>query len=386
MLESSAVRVADAHGHAAAGCAGCPERPRRLLHVFSTFDVGGSQMRFVRLANSFGGRYEHAVIAMDGRYGCVERLEVPLTLPRPAIDKRAVLRNPLRFRRLLRNYAPDVLVTYNWGATEWGLANLWPLCRHIHVEDGFGPDEVQRQRLRRILFRRLALASVQRVVLPSQTLCRIARDVWKLPESRIAYVPNGIDCARFDGAGDPDLRRRLALDGGTLLVGTVAALRPEKNLVRLLHAFAAAGAVRAALVIAGDGPERGRLERETARLGLGDRVRFLGHVAHPETVVGALDVFAMSSDTEQMPIGLIEAMAAALPVAATDVGDVKAMLAPDNRPFVTPCDADALAASLGRLLGDATLRQRLGMANRRKARTEFAQERMTAAWDALWSL
>ncbi len=362
-------------------------RPRRLLHVFSTFDVGGPQVRFAQLANRFGRRYEHVVVAMDGGYACAERLnaDVPLTLPCPPIDKRAVLGNPLRFRRLLQGYAPDVLVTYNWGATEWGLANLSPLCRHIHVEDGFGPDEVQRQRLCRVLFRRLALASARRIVLPSQTLYRIARDVWKFPERRIAYVPNGIDCARFDGTGDPDLRRRLGLDAAALLVGTVAALRPEKNLGRLLHAFAAAGMARSALIVAGDGPERDRLEGEAARLGLGDRVRFLGHVTRPEAVVGMLDVFAMSSDTEQMPIGLIEAMAAARPVAATDVGDVKAMVAADNRPFVTPCHAEALGVSLGRLLGDLSLRHRLGVANRRKAHAEFTQERMTAAWDTLFS-
>jgi len=94
-------------------------------------------------------------------------------------------------------------------------------------------------------------------------------------------------------------------------------------------------------------------------------------------------VFALSSDTEQMPIAVIEAMAAGLPIAATDVGDVRAMLAEANGPCIVPRDDTALASSLAALLGDAALRTRIGAANRARALEAFDQERMFAAYAAL---
>ena len=92
-----------------------------------------------------------------------------------------------------------------------------------------------------------------------------------------------------------------------------------------------------------------------------ERVTFAGQMLNPERALGLLDVFALSSDTEQMPLSLLEAMAAALPVVATDVGDVRGMLTDDNRRLVVPRDDEpAFTAALSTLLTDATLRRRLG--------------------------
>ena len=118
------------------------------------------------------------------------------------------------------------------------------------------------------------------------------------------------------------------------MIGTVAPLRPEKNIGRLLRAFAVLECSRPLrLVVAGDGGERGSLERLAAGLGIADRVIFTGQVA-PESVLGTFDIFAMSSDTEQMPNALLEAMAASRAIAAVDVGDVKSIVCEDNREFI----------------------------------------------------
>ncbi len=168
------------------------------------------------------------------------------------------------------------------------------------------------------------------------------------------------------------------------MIGTVAALRPEKNLARLLRAFRlVVDVVPARLVIAGDGPERPGLERLTGDLGLGDRVRFTGHLDDPAALYRTLDIFALSSDTEQMPLSVIEAMASGLPVAATAVGDVAAMLAAENQPFVTPLEDAALAGAIAALARDAASRAGIGAANRAKA-AEFGEAAMVAAWRALF--
>ncbi len=334
-------------------------------------------MRFAAVANRFGRRYRHLVVSLDGGDGARERLLPDLDIAFPALP--ASSDTKIRaVRRALRALRPDVLVTHNWGSMDWAIANLPGLVRHIHIEDGFGPEERDRQFRRRVLTRQLVLRR-STVVLPSRTLMGIAGDIWQLPTRRLRHIPNGIDLARFAAAAAPDF------PGTGPVIGTVAALRPEKALDRLLHAFRASAApVPARLVIAGDGPERPKLERLAAELGVASRVHFTGHVGDPAPLYAGFDVFALSSDTEQMPLSVIEAMAAGLAVAGTDVGDVRRMLAADNAPFVGPRDAGALAASLGALLGNPSLRARLGAANRATARRDYDQETMFAAYGALF--
>jgi len=276
------------------------------------------------------------------------------------------------------------------------------VVRHVHVEDGFGPEERDRQIRRRVLTRRVVLRWSS-LALPSRTLVRIATGTWRLDPRHVHYIPNGIDLGRFPGAHDP--ARAAAWPGEGPVVATVAALRAEKNLGRLLRAFAAATQGQVAglvagglvpggslaghslpgrLVIIGDGPARAGLEALAAALGIATRVKFLGHVADPAPLYAGFDLFALSSDTEQMPIAVIEAMAAGLPVAATEVGDVRGMLAAENAPWIGPRDDAALAASLAALLGDAALRARVGAANRVRALATFDQERMFADYAALF--
>jgi glycosyltransferase involved in cell wall biosynthesis len=358
------------------------QAPLVLLHVFSTFRVGGPQMRFAALANHFGSNYRHIIVAMDNAFDAQSRLDPGLDvriLP-VAVRKGQLFANRRLFRRLLRELKPDLLVTYNWGSIEWGMAN-WPaLVRHVHIEDGFGPEEAAGQLPRRVLTRRLVLARAT-VVMPSRTLEHIAREIWKIPPARLRYIPNGIDCDRF---GAPDIVP-YPVSGEGPVIGTVAALRKEKNLPRLLEAFALLRReTPCRLLIAGSGPVRDELEQAVARLQLAGDVTFTGAMARTEQIYAALDIFALSSDTEQMPLSVIEAMAAGLPVGATDVGDVRVMVAEENAPFLTARDGRALAKSLQALLSDAALRRRLGDANRRVAREKFAFDMMARAYDALF--
>jgi glycosyltransferase involved in cell wall biosynthesis len=352
-----------------------------LLHVFATFAVGGPQVRFAALANHFGQSYRHIVIAMDGNYACAGRIDSRLNVSYPpvAFVKGSTFGNVRRFRGMLGTFAPDVLVTYNWGAIEWAMANVPRRARHIHIEDGFGPEEREGQIRRRVLTRRLVLAR-STVVLPSHSLERIARETWRLDPRHIHYVPNGIDLVRFNTHENRAIRA-----GDELVVGTVAALRAEKNLGRLLRAFRlVADTIPAQLVIVGDGSQRATLESQARDTGLAERVRFVGHIDEPATLYADFDVFGLSSDTEQMPLTVIEAMAAGLPIAATDVGDVRAMVAEENARYITDLDDVPLADAMTALLRHPALRARLGAANRAKAAAEFDQAAMFQAYGALF--
>ena len=349
-----------------------------LLHVFPSFAVGGVQARFATIVNHFGSRWRHAIIAMDGDTACRERLApgLDVTFPDLMVDKADPVATIRQLRTTLRRLAPHKLVTSNWGTIDWAIANRLQIVPHIHVEDGFGPEERTRQLPRRVWTRRLMLAR-RTVVVPSRTLLAIATDVWRLNPARVRYVPNGIDLQRF-GTGRAE---RPAGEGP--VIGTVAALRAEKNLSRLLRAFAAG--VPGHLLVVGDGPERAALHTLAAELGIGDRVHWAGHQPDPAALLRGLDAFALSSDTEQMPISLLEAMAAGLPVVSTDVGDVATMLPPEQRSLVVPRDDDALAGAMRTLMKDAGLRAALGRANRARAEAEYDQRRMLAEWAELFS-
>jgi glycosyltransferase involved in cell wall biosynthesis len=351
-----------------------------VVHVFPTFAVGGAQVRFAAIANHFGPAFRHKVVALDGVTACRERLRRDLDLSFPAIEapKNALFANAWRFRGLIREWRPDMLVTYNWGAIEFALANaVLPVSPHIHVVDGFGPEERAAQIPRRVTLRRIALRRTP-VVLPSRNLVRTATEIWKLSPARVRYAPNGVDLRRFSPAEQ-------ARGDGAPVIGTIAALREEKQIARLLRAFALLPRVMPArLVVVGDGPQRASLVALATELGIADLVMFAGHQADTPEFYRRFDVFALSSDTEQMPLSVIEAMACGLPVVSTDVGDVRSMVADENVPFVTELNDASLAAGLRSLLADPVLRRRIGAANRTKASRDFDEATMFALHGALW--
>lgn len=363
-----------------------------LLHVFSSFGVGGQQMRFVTLANALAGKFRHTILAMDGDLAAGAGLGQNAACDyasMPVVKTSSISFSNIRAgHELLRKLRPDLLISYNWGTIEWSLTD-WPraLCPHLHIEDGFGPGESpQRQNRRRVLTRRILLRRCALTLVPSRTLNDVALQVWKLPPKRVMYVPNGIDCTRFAREPDQNLLCQFGLESDVPVVGTVATLRAEKNLTRLLRVFARLPAIGAKLLIIGEGPERAQIEATSEQLGIRDRVILTGAMAQPEKLLKRIDVFAISSDTEQMPNSVLEAMAAGRALVSTDVGDVKQMLAVENREFVYPLEEEArYAEGVRALLLDRALRLRVGESNANRVRSTYALEKMVQRYDELFS-
>lgn len=352
-----------------------------LLHCLSTFDPGGPQVRFAVLANRLRERFRHAVVALDGRAG-TERLiqpEVEWRLepePKPG--------GPRGFARLIRHLQPALVQTYNWGAIEAAAGAVLARAPLLHTEDGFGPDEAEEPKLRRVLARRLVLPFARRVVVPSMTLERIALERYRLPRAKVERIPNGVDCLTFRPGRNDALRRELGVAADELVLGTVGHLRPEKDYGFLLRAFAEARLESCVLVIAGEGPERARLRKTAAELGLGGRVLLPGSV-DPAPWYRMFDLFVMSSMTEQMPLALLEAMATGLPALCTDAGDSAWMLdSPDLPAIVKRGDLGGYVEALRRWAADAELRRVAGLRNRRRCEREFSLDRMVERWRAVY--
>jgi L-malate glycosyltransferase len=361
------------------------KRGNHILHVFPSFGMGGVPLRMARVINYFGTRLRHSVVALDQDFAAGANLAPHIDVARANFcsTEYGFASTLINSAAVLWRLRPDLLITYNWGSIEWAMANrLLNVTRHIHIEAGFGKGEADSQLRRRVVFRRFALRRCDKLIVPSHTLEDLARQVWKLPPEQVLYIPNGVDVGRF---ANP---RRDAIPGfsrksGELVVGTVAPLRPEKNIGRLLHAFAKLDRSEVRLVIAGEGVERAGLTRLASVLGIADRVLFTGHLP-PESVLGSFDIFAISSDTEQMPNALLEAMAASRAVVAVDVGDIRHILGHHNKEFVVERDdCAALTRALEELLNNPARRYVLGQLNRQRTVESFSQERMFSGFSLI---
>lgn len=365
----------------------------RILHLHSSFDPGGKELRAAKLINAFGSGIAHDIVSgQPGALGAAAAidpaLQVRLRDDFPALSGKPTPGRLQRLAQALRGY--DLVLTYNWGAMDAVLAHtlfrdhlsLPPL---VHHEDGFNQDEAQGLKTSRNWFRRIALGRAAALVVPSRRLEAIALDVWHQPRGRVHRIANGIDTAAFARKPRPDVLPRVIKRSGEKWLGTIAGLRPVKNLPRLVRALDRLPE-EWQLVILGEGPEREAIRAEALRLELAHRVHMPGFVADPAAAIGLFDLFALSSESEQFPISVVEAMAAGLAVAAPQVGDVPVMVADANRAYVTPAeDEAALAGAIATLADDSRLREALGAANRAKARAEYDEARMIAAYRAVYA-
>ena len=367
------------------------EHPVRILHLHSSFSLGGKEARAVRLMNLMEDRAQHTILsAVPDALGAREAIDpaVRVEFPKdaPPLHGRPSL---ARYRDLARYFCRfDLLLSYNWGAMDGVMARRLNLARHghampdlVHHEDGFNEDESVRRNWKRNLFRRMALYRCAPVVVPSVQLQRIAVREWGVGD-RVRLIRNGIDVAAYGEAPTQAISGFVRREGD-VVIGTVAGLRKVKDLPRLVRAVAPLPA-HIRLVIVGEGPERAAIEAEAAACGMAGRLLMPGFMAQPAGWIGHFDMLALSSRSEQAPIAVIEAMAAGLPVVSPDVGDVAAMVSDANRPFIADDEA-AFRAALARLGTDAALRAAVGAANRCVAAERFDESIMVARYQKLYA-
>lgn len=364
--------------------------PVRILHLHSTFDLGGKEARAVRLMNAFGDRARHTIVssvpdALSARNAIDQGIKYEIAQNPPPMTGRPSVARYEAIARYMRRF--DLVLTYNWGAIDGVMARRAfakgapPL---IHHEDGFNADEAGGLKVQRNMYRRIALGAADALVVPSQVLEDIACRVWKQPVERVHRIANGIDTAAYAGRPDPKAIPGFVRQGKEVVIGTLAGLRPVKDLPTLIRAAGGlAGKFR--LVIVGEGPERDTIAQAAAAMGIADKLVMPGFLDRPHRFMGLFDIFALSSQSEQFPISVVEAMAAGLPVASTPVGDIRQMVSLENQPFIGEHAGEVrLRDAIQPLLLDADLRVSVGAANRIKARNDYDEKAMIVRYRALY--
>ena len=362
----------------------------RILHLHSTFALGGKEARAVRLMNAWGDRASHVIVSgVPGEHGAAARIDKGIAWefaqdPPPLVGRPSVARYEA-IARYMRGF--DLVLTYNWGAIDGVMAKRVfgrgtpPV---VHHEDGFNEDEAGGLKRERNLYRRFALGAAHALAVPSETLERIALETWRQPPARVHRIVNGIATALYAAKPKPDAIPGLVRRPKEVVIGAIAGLRAVKDLPALVRATGGlSGRIR--LVIVGEGPERATIAQAAAAMGLADNLVMPGFLERPYQFVGLFDLVALSSRSEQFPIAVVEAMAAGLPVVAPALGDIARMVAPENAPFIVAAPGEiGLRDAMQPLVGDAALRASVGAANQARARAEFDEAVMIDRYRRLY--
>lgn len=362
-------------------------RAERVLVVSDEMEVGGSQRQIVHLLRGLHARgravsllyfrkASHLVAELEG-----EGIPVHCIPKRGAIDPRFLL----ALWRFLRQGRFDVVHAFSITAELWvWLAlRLLPGTRFVGSVRGLGlSGPAWHWRAKRWICR-----SAAAVISNSRAGAALVAGRCGLPVSGFDIVPNGLALPPPPSPQDRQAAREaLGVAAWQPLVLFVGRLVPEKDLGGLLEAFARPElAGDAVLWLAGEGPERPRLEARIAALGLAERVRLLGERTDTLRLMQAADLLVLPSREEGLSNVLLEAMGNGLPVVATAVGGTPELVEDGHTGCLVPGgDVRTLAAAIACLLADAPARQRLGAAARRRAEAAFSLDAMIEATAAVY--
>lgn len=348
----------------------------RLLHVITGLETGGAEMALCRLVETLRPPlYTHTVVSLSDGGALGTRLEKSASLAQVGMRAgRIRARDAVCLRVLLRKEQPDLIHSWmyhaNLMATIAGIGlrtpRVWAIRQALY-------DMKAEKLSTRAVIRASALLSrhADRIVYNSS--------VSATQHERLGYraehtcvIPNGFDTTAFqpDEARRERVRAELGIESDSLAIGMIARVHPMKDHPNFLTAAArfAQSHPKAVFVLAGDGTQEGKspLREQIEHLGLQNVVRLCGRREDVAALNAALDIATLSSKTEAFPNAIGEAMACGVPCVATDVGDVREILA-DTGIVVARNDPTALSdgwAALAELA--AGERRQLGLHARQR--------------------
>jgi glycosyltransferase involved in cell wall biosynthesis len=358
----------------------------KLLFLIPTLDRSGAEKQLMLLATRLP-RSEFAVhvaaLTRAGPFAAdLEAARIPVTV----LNKRFKC-DPIalwRLRRFLNAHRPDILHTWLFAANAYGrLAagsrSPFPVIVSERCVDTWKAGW-------QLWLDRKLISRTTRLAGNSRSVADFYRNLG-VPAEKLAVVHNGIDLLSFPSGARESVRRELGISHQTHVCGFVGRLATQKRVLDLIWAFELIRVMHGDVVfiIVGDGPERAKLEYFTHRLEIGPQVKFLGHRDDATRLLPAFDVFWLASDFEGLSNSIMEAMAAGLPVVASDIPPNRELVVDGQTGFLGPVgDRVAFAQLAERILLNPTLAQQLGSAGRERIAAHFSVEKMVAGYSQLY--
>jgi len=359
----------------------------RLLLIIPTLVRGGAEKQLALLASGLPRNEFDVHVAVLTRSGPLEASLKEHRVPLTIIGKRWKfdLTSYWRLRRYIRDLRPDIVHTWLFAANAYGRqAAASAGVKHIIAgERCVDPWKAAWQ----LAIDRALAKKTQRIVTNSTGVKEfyVSRG---LPADKFVIIPNGIEPSDGSPASSrEEILAELRLPANARLIGAVGRLWPQKRVKDLIWAADLLKSTRddTHLLIAGDGPQRQRLERYREQNQITDRVHFLGERSDVPRLIPHFDVLWLASEYEGQSNAIMEAMASRVPVIATDIPGNRDLVIDSVTGYLVPVgDRFEFARRTHWLLDDAALRQRLGEAGRECVACEFSVEQMVARYAALY--
>ncbi len=361
-------------------------RPIRIQHVILSLQPGGLENGVVNVVNGLNpDRFQSSICCLKQTGAFASRI-----LPNQAQIYEMGLQGgndyllPLRLARLFRRTRTDIVHTRNLEAFFYGFlgAKLGGVRAVIHSEHGRTfPDKPHRTYLQRFFTR-----FTDNVFAVSKQLKRDLVTYVGLSAGRIDVLYNGVDTNTAQGRDRVAIRRELGVRDSGIVIGSVGRLVPVKNYAVLLRAVPGLLANHDVTVIfVGEGPERPALEALADSLRIRQQVRFLGHRNDVRALLDGMDIFVLPSHSEGMSNTLLEAMAACVPVVASDVGGNTEIIRDKQDGLIFPRDdLERLHACLAMLCYDSAYRKQLGRSGYARVLQSFSIQAMIARYEELY--
>jgi glycosyltransferase involved in cell wall biosynthesis len=322
--------------------------PAKILLFLTDLQIGGTPTVVRELAIRLARGGEQVHVACLDRWGPVadqlKDREIPVTAleAKGSFDATAIL----RLIELIHRHRYDTVFSFLLHANAAAA-----MCRPIFPFTRFLQSIQTTQRYPKWHWsvQRVAQTMAKKVVVPSPSVARVAQRLAGVPREKVVVIPNAVEPA--------DFRRTPGRSGGN--IGFIGRLDPIKRVTRLVQAMTMLDS-GICLHIFGDGEDRPAIEVEIARLNLQHRVTLHGTVTAVGAALATLDVLVLPSESEGFGLVLIEAMAAGVPVVATDVPGIRDVITDGVNGVLAPThDVSVLAGAIGHVLDDDQLRAKI---------------------------
>jgi glycosyltransferase involved in cell wall biosynthesis len=349
-------------------------RRARVLYLSHAFMVGGAEEMVLNLVRHLPHRFEPAVTCIN-RAGPIGEEIRQTGVPFQVLDLDPGLRHPwhlLGIERHLRQLRPDIVHTFLLTASLYG--RLAAILARVPIIVGTEVNIYEHKRAHHAFAERLLMRGTDRVVVSAESVREFYVAQVHADPAAVDVIYNAVDWSQLATTTTRgELRASVGVPDRAPLAGIIARLTEQKAHRHLLDALAQTPSLATLhLLVIGDGELRDDLRNRVERLGLSQRVHFLGARRDLGNLIAAIDLFVMPSLWEGLPLSMVLAMGAGLPVVASRVAGIPEVVRDGvTGLLVPPADVEALGAALARLLGDPALRQTLGAAAAAFVRPRF---------------
>jgi glycosyltransferase involved in cell wall biosynthesis len=367
-----------------------------ILYIIDTLEkVGGTERHLLELAKNLNKElFDCTVCVLNENTGCIakeiEKSNIAvMVIPVKKIYNFNAFRQALKIIKLIKEKHIDIVQTFHFKADIYG--GIISKVSRVPILISSRRDLNNWQNRTALLFlSRIVNRFFNKFIAVSGDVKNLTiHDEWVRP-SKIVTINNGVDLERFHPYGQEEnmrIRRHLNINMGDCIIGCIANLREDKNYDVFLKAIAKLASVKKDIkcLIVGDGPLRKMLNSLSDELGISSCVIFTGYREDIPDILSIMDIFCLVSKKEGFSNAVLEAMAMARPIVATKVGGNKEAVVEQETGILVPHDdAGKMADAILELCNDVALREKMGLAGRKRIESVFTLERMIKEMEELY--